>query len=285
MPNSGSKISSVNHLQHQHWNNAGWLGLIDEHSHFVATICTSNYSTPPSKTDPVTSLPQNPKHPTPWSNPLEKLQVVWLAHKRSIMVTYSTHDQPPTLLLPGCPIPVPKSSLTHLQHTSSALEAADGWIRIANSQQVMGWVMALTKGNAERAANNNSPGRRWAATGGGRVGDDDVLLEAGRGHSHRGHAESRMSNVFTYRLVRSQDKWDGPKGMAAAVRARPWDDCISLTLKARMQGGREADLCCVVLCFPCGLVRGGGAASPPEAPPQTRSLFLADKVINPLCDT
>lgn len=37
-----------------------------------------------------------------------------------------------------------------------------------------------------------------------------------------------------------------------------------------------------VLCFPCGLVRGGGAASPPEAPPQTRSLFLADKVIKPL---
>jgi hypothetical protein len=83
------------------------------------------------------------------------------------------------------------------------------------------------------------------------------------------------------RLVRSQDKWDGPKGMAAAVRARPWD-YIGLTLKARMQGGREADLCCAVLCFPCGLVRGGGAASPPEAPPQTRSLFLADKVINPL---
>ena len=71
-----------------------------------------------------------------------------------------------------------------------------------------------------------------------------MLLEAGRGHSHRGHGESTMSNVFTYFSQESgQVGWpqrDGRRSESTAMRLH------KLNVEgpnARRQGGRP------LLCF------------------------------------
>lgn len=97
--NSGSKIN-LTHLQRQHrkpllhyrlaiLQRAGqgrdWVWKWSGHW-FASTIPLP------------TLLPQNPIHSSPTANRQEKLQVVWLGQKRSIIVTNSSHYPSPTLL-------------------------------------------------------------------------------------------------------------------------------------------------------------------------------------------
>lgn len=181
------------------------------------------------------------------------------------MVTYSTHHHPPTLLLPGCPIPVPKKLLnpsTNIHHQHWKLRMDGLALQIHNKWwgEWWHWRREMQSGRPMTTALDEDE-QQQVAVG---LGMTMCCLKPDETIATAAMAKAGWVTPLL-RLVRSQDKWDGPKGMAAAVRARPWD-YIGLTLKARMQGGKEADLCCALLSmwvssWRWGSLPSGGATS------------------------